>query len=151
MRQDFAEASELGPLVRVNKAWCPSHGPITPEGLAFPFTVTGEALAFMADETYGCAARGCEDDLLVEAEPSNVRLVQHLVLVRPEDFPGDYEHDRYASTAEQWAAMGFKGPRVIIESAQVEPGIFAMGVALEQHGGADQVRAADRELVSGAV
>lgn len=114
----FEEAARLGVLVRVNDACCPQHGPITPEGLVFPLTVTGEALAFMAqDELTGprCLGKGCESSILVDAIATDKRLVQHLVLARPQDFPEDYEHDKYSSTADQWHAMGFDGPRVITE------------------------------------
>lgn len=128
--------------MRIEAAYCQHHGAITPDGMVFPLTATAEALRFMAEETYGCAARGCEGDIVVLAEPTDKPLLQHLVLARAEDFPDDYEHDKYGSTAEQWAAMGFEPgkPRVIIELGAVEPGVFAMGVALDMHGGADQDR-----------
>lgn len=115
----FEEAARLGPLVRLNAARCPQHGPVTPEAYCYPLSASPEALQFMADEGSTCLGRGCESDIEVDAEPASRSLHQHLVLW-------------YGDTIEERQALGFDPgkPRVVCELTPVWPGEYMQGVPL---------------------
>ena len=74
---DFETAQALGPIIKIRDAWCPTHGRVRPEMIAYPFTITRECLAFYRPY---CPMRGCEYDIVLDAEPTQVTSTQHLEL-----------------------------------------------------------------------
>jgi hypothetical protein len=75
---DHEEAAALGELILVRDAWCPAHGRVRPESIAFPFTITRECLVRFPPR---CAARVCEETVvLLDAEQAKTRLHQTLVV-----------------------------------------------------------------------
>lgn len=97
---------------KITSGECPVHGPVHAEATGFPFTITKEAYEFAIK--YGvmrCVMRGCESEIELMLEETDILSVQHFVVYEDEGFL-----------------------RVIKEVSQIIPGVYAEGIALEKYG-----------------